>query len=147
MARQQRLHVPPAVGNQINEDWLSGHSIDEPIRLEEGLAIFPDAQGPQFSRMRAAIGERGQASGHFEQPAQYVICFLRRIEFGDVVVELFQIALCALRDQDLVAHQPPFFFVRSRRTTSTTGLTFPSSISRLPSARIFSKARVSCVSS
>jgi hypothetical protein len=35
---------------------LSDYSIDEPIRLEKGLAIFPDAQRLQFIRMRAAIG-------------------------------------------------------------------------------------------
>ena len=58
--------------------------------------------------MRAAIGERGQASGNLQQPIQYVVCFLRRVEFGDVLVDPLQIALGARGDPHLVAHQVPW---------------------------------------
>jgi hypothetical protein len=34
-SRQQGLHIPPLIGDEINDDLLSNNAIDQPIGLEE----------------------------------------------------------------------------------------------------------------
>jgi len=71
----------------------------------------------------------------------------RRVVFGDPSGNLLEVADGRVRQQDLESHQRRDALARTRRNASAAGVALPCSISRLPSARIFSSARVSCVAS
>ena len=91
-ARQQRLHVAPAIGNQIDGHLLTDHSIDEPVGFEVGLAVLPDTEGQKFRWMRPALWKLAKTLRGFQQLVEDVVRALRGVELLDVVVDLFEIA-------------------------------------------------------
>ncbi len=141
------LHVPTAIDDQQDVDGLVHDSVDETVRFEENLAIFPDAQRQQLLRISAALGEFGQADESLLDLLQNVIRFFRRISARDIVVKLVQVMRRVIGQQNGKRHQRVSRRSRRRLTTSAAGWTLPSSIWRLPSARIFSSAIVSWVCS
>jgi hypothetical protein len=45
-AGQQRLHITPPVGNDIDDNPLADHTIDDAVGLEKNLPVFLVAKGP-----------------------------------------------------------------------------------------------------
>src|SRR6266704_2230017 len=60
-AREKRLHLAPAVSDQVNVHSPALDAIDDPVRLEESLAVIAYAQCKQLSRLRAACRMSGQS--------------------------------------------------------------------------------------
>src|SRR3546814_18465629 len=68
------------------------------------------------------------------------------IVLRDVAADVIQVAQGVVREDNAEGHQPTYFF-RREAMASFAACTRPSSAWRLPSARIFSSAKVSCVCS
>ena len=64
------MHIAPAVGNQVNHNLIGVHSINQPIGLEQYLAVLRHSQRPQFLWNRPALGVRGKGVADIEQALQ-----------------------------------------------------------------------------
>src|SRR3989338_9273460 len=117
-ARQQSLHIAPAIRNEIDEHLLPHHPIDEPVGLEVRLAIFAYPELEQFFWIGAALRENGQGCGNIRKFIQHVIRITLRIILGNVTVDIFKVALRTAGEQYLVAHFAAVFPARMRRTAS-----------------------------
>lgn len=54
-SRQHRLHITTPVSNQIDDDLAACDTVDQAVRLEEGLAVFLDSQYGQLFREAATL--------------------------------------------------------------------------------------------
>ncbi len=60
-ASQHQLHIPVAIGDQVNDDLASHNTVDHPVGLERGLVVILDTQCHQLLRVAASLGELRQA--------------------------------------------------------------------------------------
>src|SRR5574340_306238 len=132
----------------MDDDLAACDTVDHAVRLEEGLAVLFDAEADQFLRVAAALREFRQAPHNLHQLLQNAVGVGHAVEFGNVVVDGLQVPLRTLGEKNFepggcACHQGVVRLARRRATTSATGLTLPAATSWLPSARIFSKAKVS----
>ena len=94
--------------------------------------------------MGAALGKGGQALQHILDPIEKMARFRRVVMLRNVLKDLLEITYRIPSQQYLEALQPALLFLaRKRPITSAAGTTLPSSICRLPRARILSSASVS----
>ena len=125
-------------------DTLADDSVDHPVRLEKGLPIIPDAQRDKFLRMGAPLRKCGQAFHHPLNAIEHVARLRRTVVLRNIVADVLKITCRVLGQEYLKALQSTLFFLaRKRPITSVAGTTLPSSICRLPKARILSSASVS----
>ena len=121
-ACQQGLHIPSAVGDQVDEDLLPHHPINHPVGLEGGLAVLPNAQRDRLLGVAAAFREPGQAVDHRHQPIQHRVGFGEAIKLREGLVDGLQILLGTCGEQNRVAidgsrHYADARLARSRATT------------------------------
>src|SRR5882762_2324829 len=146
-AGEKRLEVAPAVGDQIDVDPLSFDAVENAIRLEEGLAVRANPERKQLPWMRAPVRKPCERRDGSQDLILHVRGPARRIVDGDPIVDLLEVGERVRRQPDREAHQRPARRARSLRVASASAIALPSSICRLPRARIFSNASVSCVAS
>jgi hypothetical protein len=58
--RQQRLHIPAAIDNEVDVNTLTDHAVDDPVWFEDGLAVFANTKREQLLRVAPAFGKRRQ---------------------------------------------------------------------------------------
>src|SRR5205085_522382 len=145
---QQGLHIPASIDDQIEIDARLDHAINQSIRTKGYLSVVSDAEGNEFLRKRPALGKRREVVDSSLDPVEHMVGCAQRVVLSDVVEDFRDIALSVLGQYRLVPlHQTSAFLWRRRLMAVAAGVTWPASIWRLPSARIFRRAMVSCVSS
>ncbi len=143
-AREQRLHIPPSIGDEVDRDLLPNDTIDQPVGLEEYLPVFLVAQRMEFRGLRAAHRRGRKTIGNFENSVQDALGAGGRIMLSYVGDDIFQVAFGVLGEDDLESHQSAVAAsARILLATSANGLTRPCEICWFPSASILSKASVS----
>src|SRR5256885_12054933 len=146
-ARQQRLHVPTPVRHEINIDGPAFHLVHDAVRLEVRLPEIAYAEREQLFRIRAAFRVLRKRRDRGENTILHVGGAARSVVRRYPVVNVGKVRQSVRRKPDLETHLRRARLARSRRTASASGMAFPSSMWRLPSARIFKRASVSCVAS
>lgn len=146
-SRQQRLHVPPAVGDEITVDAPPGNPVNHAVWPEKRLTVLTNTESQEFLRVRTALRVCGEAFDCRFPAFEHMDRLGRIIVLIDVIVYLLEVPRRIRGQQHLEPYQPFAFFSRMRLNAVLGVTTRPSSIWRLPRARIFSSATVSWVSS
>ena len=90
---EQRWQIAPAVDDEVDDHLITADPVDHPVRLEAGLAKFPDAERQQLGRMGAAVRKEDEG---FDDTRDLVEPMARRrdaVVFDKVVVERLDIPL------------------------------------------------------
>jgi hypothetical protein len=102
--REQGLHIPTAIGDDVNNDLPSDKAIDKPIWLEEDLTKFLVTQPAEFLGQRAARWRSRQAVGNLEDSAKDMLCSPWRIILCYVADNAFQILFGVFGNDYLKCH-------------------------------------------
>jgi hypothetical protein len=81
---QQGLHVTPAIRNHRYVNKICANSIQNPIWLEEELAIRLISVQKQFSRMCTTLGELTQRKNCPNNLPGYIVGIFKRIVLRDI---------------------------------------------------------------
>jgi len=130
--KKKGFQIPPPIGDQVDDHCVFKNPVDNPVRLEEDLAIFGRHAGWQFLWSRAAMGKLRYTLRRLQQTIQDMIRAFWRIMVGDPIDDALQIAPRRKRNVSSVAHDPvvseivealvfPASRVRSLSTTSSNG--------------------------
>jgi len=68
-----------AVRDDVDDNQLRVHPIDQSIGLEEDLAIFGNSKGAKLVRARTPIGSRSESLGRLKESVQDLVSLAWRI--------------------------------------------------------------------
>jgi hypothetical protein len=60
-ALKKVLHIAPSVGNKIDENFFTIHTVNDPVRLEENFPKFANPYRYEFFRICSTLGLFGEA--------------------------------------------------------------------------------------
>src|SRR5471032_1677336 len=145
---QECSEILPSVADDVDVDLRIDDSVDEPIRLPGRLTVVPDPEVKHFCRDTSFLREDRQFQPGRLDFVDDVICRALRIMLRDEGVEFFEVGLGVEGDLNRVGARRAHAAARlalTRAATPANGRVAPASPWRLPSAKILSRARLSCV--
>ena len=86
-ARQERLHIAPAIYDEVNQHLAVQNPVNHAVGLEARLPVLFDPQGQQLFGITASLWEVRQICNNTAQAVQHRIGVGEAIKLSDVVVQ------------------------------------------------------------